>query len=256
MSNQREKDLWKEIDRFAFWTSLLAIIILTVAYFLIAGVWTGEAQLLNVTQIFLLNVIANLIPVLFLFASSYALFRRIQTLKAEREVEELSQQIAEKVATKVLQSLFEAASHNAAESSKSRKRELSAEEKFSVLIQRELEITNKFFDDTSTPQKIVIEFTNRGSKIFHITKMKFSSTQELPDSAIDTSYRTEGGGRYIIIPFENSRAEVSPGQQFLVELRLAQKWERNRINGLAGSWGYLRPDVIYDGKSVELFYSI
>ncbi len=118
------------------------------------------------------------------------------------------------------------------------------------------EITDKYFDETSDPQKIIIKFTNRGHNIIYVNKVKYSdSGLGLPESALLSSYRKVEKGRYII-PFDQSKAEVAPGQDFHVELCLSQKWSREDINRLSGNWGYLRIDVTYNGESVEIFNSI
>jgi len=248
MSEQREKDLWKELDRLAFLVSVLAVIILTIAYFIIAWTVPG-ADALNIAREFALEVIANLIPTFLLFAGAYALFRRIQTMKSDREIEELTS----KVTAKVIQALVDTAPPSA---STPNSESLSEQDRFSLTVSGEFEITDKHFDDASSPQRIVVQFTNRGNNIIRVQKVKFSATRDLPDTALLTSYRKESGGRYIIIPFEPEDAEVLPGQDFVVELCLAQKWERNRINGLMGKLGYLKPDVIYNEQPVGLFYAI
>lgn len=120
----------------------------------------------------------------------------------------------------------------------------------------ELEISDKLFDEMSSPQKIVIQFTNRGNNNIQIKKVKYSANSlGLNHTAILPSYRKESGG-YYLIPFSASNAEVIPGQHFLVEICLAQTWKREDIYGKAGSWGYLRLEVIYKDRLVEIFTSI
>lgn len=123
--------------------------------------------------------------------------------------------------------------------------------------EKEFAITDKHFDESAKPQKLVVRFTNRGNDVIRVQKVKYSETGlGLPATALLTEYRIEAGGRYTIIPFDARKSEVLPGQNFLVELYLAQKWEPNIINRYAGQWGYLKPEVLYHGKSIELFYSI
>ena len=116
----------------------------------------------------------------------------------------------------------------------------------------EFEITDKRFDDTSEPQELVVKFTNRGNGIVRVTKVRYSDTGlGLPDSALVPTYRKESG-RYYIIPFEQDKAEVLPGCDFVVEVYLAQKWTRQDINRMAGDWGYLRLEVLYNEQPTEL----
>ena len=98
MSNNREKNLWKEMDRLAFWASIAAIVILTVIYFAIGRMKPDEESIWSTACVFVLDIIANLIPVLLLFMGSYALLRRIQAFRTEQETEELASKIASKVA--------------------------------------------------------------------------------------------------------------------------------------------------------------
>ncbi len=120
----------------------------------------------------------------------------------------------------------------------------------------EFEITDKHFDESSTPQKLVIRFTNRGSNIIHVKKVKYSDNSlGIPAAAILPSYRKESHG-YYLIPFDQSKSEVGPGQDFLVEVCLGQTWKREDVNRAAGKWGYLRLDVVYKDKPVEIFNSI
>jgi hypothetical protein len=120
----------------------------------------------------------------------------------------------------------------------------------------EFEITDKRFDDFATPQKLVIQFANRGSNIIHVKKVKYSDNSlGIPAAALAPSYRKEGRG-FFIIPFDQSKAEVAPGQTFDVEIRLGQTWKREDVNRVAGQWGYLKLDVIYKDQAVELFTSI
>jgi hypothetical protein len=257
MSNKREKDLWKELDKLAFWASALAIAVFAASYFIIAGTAPSEDSFWAIVRTFALDIIANLIPTFLLFAGSYALLRRIQILKAQRETEDLSEELASKVATRVVQTLADSVSRDASSSDWGMPRKpLSEDDKFRLMVSGEFEITKKYFDAESTPQKIVIQFTNRGNNVIHIEKVKFSATMDLKDTALLTSYRKEEGGRYIIVPFDNSKAEVLPGQDFVVEMHLAQRWESDAMSGLAGRWGYLKPDVTYSGQSVQLFYPI
>ena len=121
---------------------------------------------------------------------------------------------------------------------------------------REFEIADKHFDDTRTPQSLMIRYANRGSSIVHVTRVKYSdSGLGLPAAALSPSYTKDSHGRYVI-PFHQERAGIGPGEDFLVELWLAQVWRREDINRMAGQWGYLRIEALYGDEPVELFYSI
>ncbi len=249
---QREKALWKELDRLAFWASLFTITLLTVAYFLIASSAPSDTQVLSIAHTFALNVIANLIPTFILFVVSYVLLRRVQNLKTSKESEEIAEEIANRVYTKLLETISAAQTNPNIPTTPS---ELSPEEHYSLLISLEFEITDKHFDPTSSPQSIVIEFTNRGNHVIHVNKLKFS-TKDLHETALLASYRKENGGRYFILPYDVSQSDVLPGNKFTVQLQLAQTWEQSAINRLMGNLGYLKPDITYDGRETELFYSI
>jgi hypothetical protein len=101
------------------------------------------------------------------------------------------------------------------------------------------QITDRNFDDTSDPQRIGVQFTNQGSDVIRITKIRYSDkVNGLPASALDKRYRKTDRGR-ILISFDQNRAEVLPGQSFLVEIRLEQQWKREQILSLSGECGYL-----------------
>jgi len=118
----------------------------------------------------------------------------------------------------------------------------------------EFDITNKQFDEKDRPQKLLIQFTNRGHTIIQVTRIKYSAKQ-LPLSALLPSYKMQDRHHYLI-PFESSNSQVMPGENFLVEIGLGQIWQSENFNRMAGEWGYLRIEAIYDGKSVEKFTSI
>lgn len=85
----KTKRLLTETDRLAYISSVLFTILLGVGYFTLWGWQTTQANEKAIRE-FSLSIITNLIPVFLLFAFSYALFRRIQSIKAEEEQEELA----------------------------------------------------------------------------------------------------------------------------------------------------------------------
>lgn len=119
----------------------------------------------------------------------------------------------------------------------------------------EFEIMSKSFDETSAPQKLVVRFTNRSiNNIIRVEKVKYSGNSlGLPSTSILTSYRKESQGYYLI---DAPNLDVMPGADFLVEVCLAQQWKREDIERVAGSWGYLRVDIIYRNQAMEIFNSI
>jgi hypothetical protein len=116
------------------------------------------------------------------------------------------------------------------------------------------EISNKTFDETSLPQKIIVEFTNLGKETICVKEVKYSDTGlGLPQEALLSTYKRAEKGRYII---DDNKKDVKPGQKFSVELCLGATWKKEDINKWAGDWGYLRLTVDYKGEEIELFESI
>jgi hypothetical protein len=252
MSKQREKELWKELERLAFWVAMLLTVLSVVAYFVIAGSVPENPEPSDV-RVFVLNVITNLVPTLLLFVVGYIFLRRIQSMKAEKEAEEFADMIASKVYEQVLEMLSASAPQGVA---KLDSKTPSPQDKLDMAVTGEFEVTNKYFDDKSNPQRIVVELTNRGNNILHVQKVKFTASLNFPDSALLASYGKEEGGRYLIIPPNLNNADVLPRQKYSVELCFAQKWERSRINGMLGSLGVLKLEVIYNGQLAVPWYYI
>lgn len=116
------------------------------------------------------------------------------------------------------------------------------------------DITDKHFDEESRPQKLVIQFTNRGHTLIQITRVKYSENK-LPVSALLPSYRKEDRFHYLI-PFKSNHSQVVSGENFLIEIGLGEIWKSKNFNRMAGNWGYLQIEAIFDGKNVQLFTSI
>lgn len=122
--------------------------------------------------------------------------------------------------------------------------------------QNELDITDKRFDSSTVPQKLIIQFTNRGNNLIRIDKVRYSSSGTgISDAAILPTYRKDES-RNFIIPFDATKAEVNPDQEFTIEICLAQKWDPKDINRFSGNWGFLKMDVTYMGKLVEILSMI
>lgn len=123
-------------------------------------------------------------------------------------------------------------------------------------LRHEFEISNKDFDEEKSPQKIIVEFTNRGNNTLDVQKVSYSQTGlGLPASALSSEYRKDSEG-HCVIPFDKNLSEVSPGDKFTVVMNLSQKWNKEDIYRLTGEWGYLHLSVIYKDESVVLFKKI
>lgn len=100
---RREEALWKEVDKLAFWSSAIAIVLLSASYFIIPSFTSND-----LVRDFLLGIITNLIPVFLLFALSYAFLRRIQAIRSDRDNEILIQRITSTIRSDVLNELANA----------------------------------------------------------------------------------------------------------------------------------------------------
>jgi heme/copper-type cytochrome/quinol oxidase subunit 2 len=145
MIDKRESDLWKQIDRLIFIISVLGLIILVGAYFIIANLQTIDAIIRN----FVLNIIVNIIPTFLLFIGAYLVFRHIEKLRSERDTDEL----ADKVLLKLTQALSEARANNPGAAST-----FPQVSKLKLKIYDEFDITNRKFEDASNPQKLIFSF--------------------------------------------------------------------------------------------------
>lgn len=246
MTNKREAKLWKEIGWRDVILAVIVTIILARGYFYIAGLSTIDGT----WQEFWMNVIANLIPTPLLFVVAYILFHRLEELRSEKDADE--------IADRVILKLTEIA--------KIRKDKSENDDDFSeqsiqfseldLRVHREFEVTNKYFDSKSKPQKIVIQFTNRGSNVIHLKKVTYSETGlGLPKSILSNSYRLDNGRDYLI-PIDQKQSEILPENQYTVELFFDEKQDMNRINGWAGHWGYLHLELVYADETLNLQYSI
>lgn len=244
MTNNREKKLWKENDWLRVLLSTLFIILLGVAYFTIAKLQGIDALWQN----FILNIIANLIPTFLLFLGAYFIFRRSDELRSEKDAEEL----ADKLTAKINEALQLRHSNQPEFHTLSTPPTKPNEEKSKL--HRQFEITNKFFDSKSKPQKLKVEFTNRGNNILQIRKVSYSdSGLGLPQSALSKNYRLDQNGHRLLI--DQTTSEILPGGQYTVELNFDGKWDVSKINGWSGKWGYIFVEIFTD-ETFELQYSI
>ncbi len=116
------------------------------------------------------------------------------------------------------------------------------------LVRRTLEVTRKDFSESESPQRIIVEFTNRGNKPILIRQVRFQH-HELPEVALLASYAKDGS--YTLIPFDQQCANVSSNATVRIELLLSQKWQRADIELTKGNWGFLILDVTFDGNPVD-----
>lgn len=112
MSQKRESNLWNELYFFQFIGASVVIVLLVAIYFIITFTNPNEGSNWAVARLLALSVIANLIPIFVLFTGSYALFRRIQTLRSERDTENLASKISSEIRTTIQKESFTASSPN------------------------------------------------------------------------------------------------------------------------------------------------
>lgn len=115
-------------------------------------------------------------------------------------------------------------------------------------------LDTKNFVEDSVPQKLDVQYLNKGEDIVQIVKVMFS-TVRLSKSDISSSYRIGEKGRFII-PFDRNKSEILPGEKFKIEIELANTWKRDDFDRLNGNWGYLAIDVVYKSKPDDIFERI
>lgn len=240
MSNKRETKLWKEIGWLRFLLSIAVTIILGIAYI---AIWQWNTSIWR--ELFL-SITANLIPVPMVFILVYIAFRRIEELRSERDTDEL----ADKVVLRLIE-IAKVQTTTSGENDNFQDNQFQISELY-LKLSRELEVTNKFFDSKSKPQKLVVQFTNRGSNVIHLKKLTYSDMNSgLPKSALSKNYRLDNG-RDILIPVNPAQAEILPENKYTVELLLDGKWDIEKIHGWAGKWGYLHLELIYGDETVNI----
>lgn len=92
-NQSREHALLSAFDWLIFIIATVALALLILAYFVLPKLLVAS----NAWLIFLQSIITNLIPVLLLFVLSYIAYRRIETIRSERETELLAQKVADDV---------------------------------------------------------------------------------------------------------------------------------------------------------------
>jgi len=99
MSQNRVRELLGLMDKIIAWATVPVLLLLVGGYLVIDYFWTSDqSSLWRGLPELLKDVIANLIPVCVLFIGSYLLFRRIPSMKAEQEMDELVSRVCSKVA--------------------------------------------------------------------------------------------------------------------------------------------------------------
>lgn len=246
MENKREADLWKQIDRLIFVIAILGLIILVGAYFVVTNMENMDYALREL----ILSTITNIIPTSLLFIGAYLVFRHIEKLRAERD----SDEIADKVALRLIE--IAKIQANTAEENINFLDNLPEISDLYLKLSRELDISNKFFDNKSKPQKLVVQFTNRGSNVIHLRKITYSDmVSGFPKAGLSKNYRLDNG-RDILIPVDQTQAEILPEKKYTIELLLDGKWDVDKINGWTGKWGYLHLELMYENETVNVQYTI
>ena len=97
MSNNREKDLWRELDRRDILMAFLVTAFLIIIYHVIGWTRPSEESIWSIIRTFALDTIVNLIPVFLLYIGVRVLFRHTQALRTEKETEELASKVANNV---------------------------------------------------------------------------------------------------------------------------------------------------------------
>lgn len=230
MENKRETDLWKQIDGLIFIVSILGLIILVGAYFIIANLENIDTTLREL----ILSVITNIIPTFLLFIGAYLVFRRIEKLRSERDADE----IADKVILRFIEFLkFQS---NASGENNSFIDNLPEISESYLKLSRELEVTVKPFEAKSNPQALVIECLYRGRNIIRIKKVSYSGSK-LGISDLSKEYNLDDNGHRAVIPHE--KHEVISGEKFSIQLSLAKKWNKETIEDWFGKLGYLHFEI-------------
>ena len=257
MENNREKSLWGELNWVFVLMAILITLLLSVIFFIVGAAKPMEGSFWSLARTFTMDIIASLIPTFILFVGAYALFRRISALRSERDTEEVASRVTQKLLEALKEQVVKIQNESTGKPSSSSESQSNEQAELESRIRREFQITDKHFDCASEPQKIVVQFKNRGNNVIRVEKIQYSqSGLGLPSSALLTSYRVDAENHSIIIPVASDKSEVLPENDFIVEIKLAQKWDRATIDGWAGKWGFLEPEVAYNNKRVNLLYSI
>jgi hypothetical protein len=91
--HERTEKIFRELDRLAFWVSVILLATLTILYFIMPQMgFISES-----VQTFLLAVITNLIPTILFFSLSYILVRRFQILRAESSQKAVADDLAKAI---------------------------------------------------------------------------------------------------------------------------------------------------------------
>lgn len=94
MSNDREKNLWAEIERRDVLLAIFVLILILVTYLIVGSLMKPGEGFLGLVRELILDVLGNIIPVFLAFLVVFYLFRKSQALKAEKESEELVSKFA------------------------------------------------------------------------------------------------------------------------------------------------------------------
>lgn len=108
---EREKNLLNAFDWLIFLIAAITLVGLIILHFLVPNVQILSLEL----QTFLQTLIANLIPVPLLFVISYAVYRRIQTIRDEHDrnlfIENLASNLADEIAAREVREVLSEIPH-------------------------------------------------------------------------------------------------------------------------------------------------
>lgn len=106
--DKTQNTLLNEIDRQFLVSSILAIIVLVISFFVISNSKPDAGSFLENAKLLTLALITNIIPVGLLFIGSYFLYRRIQQIKDSNQISEISSKVSEDVRSTVYTSVSNA----------------------------------------------------------------------------------------------------------------------------------------------------
>ena len=206
--------------------SILASIIITSIPLLIAGIY---AFYQNIPQRILMIVLAVLISINYL--ATFLLFQQQRSLRKSLQDHNL---------------LHSNANISKSGDDISKYLSLHANINTDTRLRDVFQLNDREFIEGSSPQKIILHFTNKGNDIIRIKEVRLSlyASNGLTASDVSSEYRVGKKGR-LIIPFDPSEAEMLPGKRFSVIINLAKRWDSKNINLLFGRLASLYIDLVY-----------
>lgn len=93
ISEPHTKVLLRQFDRYTIIGAIVSILGLSIAYFVLGLLKISPGSIWDMARQFAMALITNLIPVFLLFAVTYLLFRQVQQIKSEQEIQSLVEKI-------------------------------------------------------------------------------------------------------------------------------------------------------------------